>query len=166
MKNFEEVLNTTKNVLNLLESIYYNEPNDLTKEFENHRIENDLKAFKGLDDTVKKFMNPSTTTVDRDNLINIVGGKVASAATFDFLLRVKSEGTKQKHAFIEECAVDEARFKKCIKKQVFKLWKWTIDKKTKKGDNGQRTSVRIGRDIFGPLLATSLNKKIHMATCL
>lgn len=107
----------TKIITKLLESINYTQPDDITHELESNRIAKDRKAFNDFSDAIEKSMNPFSPKINPDSLFNIATGKAVSDQTSEFLLNVREKGKEQKRKFIEECAVDESRFERAIKKK-------------------------------------------------
>lgn len=110
-------------------------------------------------------MNPFSSTIDTNNLFNIVTGKAVSEKTSNFLLSVKEKGMEQKREFTEECAVDEKRFERAIKKKKILNFASELLSKMQNTSDGKRTTIRMERDIFGRLLRISLRKKIDKETC-
>lgn len=144
-----------------------NDENDTVKELDRHRISKDWKCLEGIIETINRNINPFRKIIDDGKLYNIVTGRAASSETDNFLLNVYNLGETQKKNFIEACNSNPNRFESPIKKNVIKNFASECLKKTQKNKDGSKqVSIAMERDIFGRLLAISLDNKIDMTQCL
>ncbi|KAH9637765.1 hypothetical protein HF086_007794 [Spodoptera exigua] len=112
-------------------------------------------------------MNPFDDTIDKDILFNISTGKATSKEVADFLLNVKTAGYQQKLNFISECSSTPARFDKPIKRnKIYNFASQCMTKVLSTKDKNKKVLLKMERDVFGRLLAISLNKKINFEYCL
>ncbi|XP_049318490.1 uncharacterized protein LOC125780337 isoform X2 [Bactrocera dorsalis] len=112
-------------------------------------------------------MNPFDETIDKNNLFNISTGKAASEDVGDFLLNVKATGEQQKLNFITECSTIPGRFDKAIKRnKILNFTSECTSRVVMNKDQNKRVLLKMERDIFGRLLAISVNKRINLEHCL
>ncbi|XP_053595581.1 uncharacterized protein LOC103568398 isoform X1 [Microplitis demolitor] len=112
-------------------------------------------------------MNPFDENIDKNVLFNIATGKAASGNVAEFLINIKKRGHQQKLNFIEECNSVPGRFEKPIPRN--KILNFASDCATKvlaKKDTSKKVLLKLERDIFGRLLAVSIQKKINIEYCL
>ena len=84
-----------------------------------------------------------------------------------FLLTLKSEGSHQKLNFISECCSVSGRFEKPIRRnKIVNFASQSINKALVNKDKSKKVFLKMERDIFGRLLAISIDKKINIEHCL
>ena len=83
--------------------------------------------------------------------------------TEKYLLPILNDGKEKRNSFINECAEDETRFSKPIKKA--KLVNFAISnfqKKNKSQKVSKIASIRGTRDIFGRLFYLAVTNEIYL----
>lgn len=110
-------------------------------------------------------LNPFSTELDKGSLYNIKTEKAASNKITDFLVSVLEEGNELRERFIAECSKYPDRFKKPIKKRmILNFTSATTKKKVKCSNKVQE--IKMQRDLFGHLLALSLQHEVDLAKVL
>lgn len=127
---------------------------DITADLGKSSIDKSTEQLKKLIANIRENMDPFSSTLDRNYLFNISSGKAAKEDVAEFLLNVEKIGSEQREKFITECAEDGKRFESAIKRN--KVYSFTESKKTKINISGKVVEVRMQRDLFGKLLAISL----------
>ena len=90
--------------------------NSENKEKRNSRIERDNNNLKKLKSAITSTINLFKKDIDKNKLFNIRTGFVATKETEKYLLSILNDGKVKRNSFINECAEDETRFSKPIKK--------------------------------------------------
>lgn len=131
------------------------------------RIKKDNKSLQSIIETIKNRLNPLVKSIDKNVLFNISTGKAASLEVCDFLINVKSVGNKRKSTFISESNSTPGRFEKPIKRNKILNFasQSAVKAQTSKGKS-KRAVFKMERDIFGRLLAISIEKNINIEHCL
>ncbi|CAG5017443.1 unnamed protein product [Parnassius apollo] len=111
-------------------------------------------------------MNPFSKDIDTDSLYNISTGKAASMNVANWLLNIKPLGLEQKFNFFSECFEDSKRFVRPIKRD--KIYNFASDcvKRSVKSTVGDKTIIKMERDIFGRLLEIAIDQKVDIEYCL
>ena len=107
-------------------------------------------------DDTSYSLKKSRIKKDQNNLQSII----SAIKNLNFLLNVKPEGNKQKSTFISECQSAIERFKKPISRN--EILNFASQGTTKiQNSKGKQAVLKMERDIFGRLLAISLEKNRH-----
>ncbi|GBP70315.1 hypothetical protein EVAR_52334_1 [Eumeta japonica] len=131
---------------------------DITSELKSSRIRKSHQQVEKFTRTLQQYMNPFDNSLDADKLYNITTGEAAAQNTTDFLLNVESRGETLRDNFITEVIERHARFQEPIKKNPVFTFS-TVKEKKKVVLGGKVQELRLQRDLFGRLLALSLEKK-------
>jgi hypothetical protein len=138
---------------------------DVSNETRPHRIAKDKEALTSLDTTIKRHINPFDMTLNKDFLYNIASGREAENCISNFLLNIESIGQSAREEFIERCSKDPMQFESPIKR--IKLFTFVNQqKKTIPKKNENLSEALMCRDLFGRMLAVSLECKIDIAEVL
>lgn len=157
----------TKILSTVKESIGLQKMDDTSHSLQKSKIRKDKNSLMSIINTIKDTMNPFDDTIDKNNLFNISTGKAASAEVGEFLLTVKAIGNDQKLNFITECSTAPGRFEKAIKRnKILNFASECTSKVVMSKDKKKTVLLKMERDIFGRLLAISINKKINLEYCL
>lgn len=137
---------------------------DVSQELHEHRKQKDKKSINSLITTIKNFMNPFGD-IPKGKLFNIASGKAASTKTEEFLLNVLEIGKASRNKFIEECALDPARFEKLIKKGAVSTFanegvKYSVKQKEIIHE------LKLERDLISKMLLLSIDNKIDLELVL
>ncbi|XP_041981090.1 uncharacterized protein LOC121736526 [Aricia agestis] len=138
---------------------------DITSELKSSRIRKSHQQVEKFTRTLQQYMNPFDNSLDADKLYNITTGEAAAQNITDFLLNVESRGETLRNNFITEVEERHARFNEPIKKNPVFTFS-TVKKKKKVVLGGKVQELRLQRDLFGRLLALSLEKKISIEKVL
>ncbi|CAF4875177.1 unnamed protein product [Pieris macdunnoughi] len=138
---------------------------DITAELQPNRIKIYGKQIADFIEILKANCNPFDPQLDKENLYNIATSKPASPEVADFLLNIQENGENLRNRFINECADDESRFDKPIKKN--KVFNFAEAPKKKKLTLGNKVvELRMQRDLFGRMLGISLTHKVDIEKVL
>ncbi|GFR14056.1 uncharacterized protein TNCT_202391 [Trichonephila clavata] len=88
---------------------------DVLTDFNLHNIRKNTKQLRQFIATFDRFINPFSSEVPKDQLINISSGKSASPPVEAFLLNIEKNGDYHRKTFFSECLSDINRFEKAIK---------------------------------------------------
>ena len=100
----------------VLEETELTKTEDITADLEKNRLKKNNAQLEVFIDAINQYINPFATDLDKDLLYNISNGQAASGPITEFLINVEKMGNELRQTFISECAVDESRFEKIIKK--------------------------------------------------
>lgn len=130
---------------------------DVTGDLENHQIEKDSLHLHNFINILKQNCNPfNNENIEREFLYNIGTGRAASEEVSDFLLNVEKNDNLLKEKFITECAESQDRFEQAIKlTKILNFASATAKKKVTINNKIQK--VKLQRDLFGRMLAISMN---------
>lgn len=120
---------------------------------------NDLKEHTGLN----LRMNPFGERLKEELLYNISTGEAAPQDVALFLTSIESTGNEMRTSMINACIENEDAFQNYTIKRVKIKNFASIIKKRKIGIGGILAEVKLQKDLFGRLLAISLEKKIDLA---
>ncbi|CAG9822077.1 unnamed protein product [Phaedon cochleariae] len=136
---------------------------DVSKDLMPSRLKKDNVHLIKLVDAITDRLNPFSPRLKVDELYQLSTGQPAPAEIADLLLGVLEKGDELRKNFISECIDDEKneRFDRAIKRVA--VSNFAILKTKKKLKVGKQVEeVTIQRDLFGRLLAISLNNKIDL----
>ncbi|KAH9635594.1 hypothetical protein HF086_012263 [Spodoptera exigua] len=157
----------TKILTSIKQNIGLTQKDDTSHSLQQSKIKKDKKNLNSIIEAIKCTMNPFDDTIDKDILFNISTGKATSKEVADFLLNVKTAGYQQKLNFISECSSTPARFDKPVKRnKIYNFASQCMTKVLSTKDKNKKVLLKMERDVFGRLLAISLNKKINFEYCL
>lgn len=126
-----------------------------TKKF-NDRFQNFVK-------TVNETLNPFSEDINATKLFNLSTGKAASPSTEDFLLNIKTEGTRQMENFIKECSENPNRFNQPVKRNKINGFGSEMYKKKKAlPPNLQINEIKVEKNVLGRILCIALENKIDL----
>jgi len=138
---------------------------DVTADLQPNRIKIYGKQIANFVEICEKNTNPFDQDLDKDNLFNIATTKPVPENVTDFLLNIEKNGDNLRKQFINECAADQNRFDKPIKKnQVLNFA--DAPKKKKLALGNKVVQLRIQRDLFGRLLGISITNKVDIEKVL
>ena len=109
----------TNIISNLFEDLGMASKDDTSKDLRPSVLRKNSTDLQKIISLIEKVVNPFSETISLDTLYNIASGEAASKETSDFLLNIKSIGSKEQDTFIQECIEDLIRFgHKRIKRQI------------------------------------------------
>lgn len=112
-----------------------------------------------------EYINPFDPTLDHNKLYNITSGKDAAPEIEEFLLNVEKIGENPRKTFITDCIENPARYSLPMKRQKVQSFVNAVKKK-KVAVSRKVQEVRLQRDLFGRILALSMNKDIDIKKVL
>ena len=107
-------------------------------------------------------MNPFSSEVPKDLLLNISTGEAAPTEVTDFLQNIEKIGEGKRKDFIDICSKDENNFSTYKIKNTKIINFQSIIKKKKINVAGKIQEVKLQRDLFGRLLAILLEEDIDL----
>ncbi|CAH1111428.1 unnamed protein product [Psylliodes chrysocephalus] len=138
---------------------------DVTADLRPSRIKIYAKQVTDLVNILENNFNPFDSSLGRDNLYNIATAKHTATDVAEFLLNIEKNGDILRKQFINECADNEERFDKPIKKN--RVLNFAAAPKTKEFTLGNKVvELRMQRDIFGRMLGISLGHKVDIEKVL
>ncbi|XP_077276997.1 uncharacterized protein LOC143905452 [Temnothorax americanus] len=157
----------TKIISTVKEHVGLSQKDDTSHALQKSRIKKDNESLQSIIETIKNTLNPFVESIDKNVLFNISTGKATSPEVCDFLINVKSVGSQQKLTFISECNSTPKRFEKPIKRnKILNFASQSAVKAQTSKDKSKRAVLKMERDIFGRLLAISIEKDINIEHCL
>lgn len=138
---------------------------DVTADLEKNRIAKNKKQLDKFIAAVLNNLNPFDENVEKESLFNISNGQAAKEDIEKFLLSIEKCGELQRESFVKECEEDPYRFEKPIKRNKMLTFTEALKKK-KVVVNGKIQELRMQRDLFGRLLAVSLEQHIDLEKVL
>lgn len=135
---------------------------DVSNDLIPNRIEKSKTDLTNFTIAINNRMNPFSSDVPRDMLVNIATGEAASAAIADFLLNIEKVGQDKKKDFITSCSSDPMNFEKYTIKNTKIMNFASQSKKIKRRIDGKVQEVILQRDLFGRLLAIALNESVDL----
>lgn len=139
---------------------------DITGDLEKHQIKKDSTQLHTFVNLLKQNINPfNSVDSDSNQLYNIATGQAASQEVRDFLLNVEGDGHRLRETFISECAESESRFELTIKQNKILNFAASNEKR-KVCINNKIQEVRLQRDLFGRMLAISMNENTNIEKIL
>uniref|UniRef100_A0A6P7FYQ7 Uncharacterized protein LOC114335591 n=1 Tax=Diabrotica virgifera virgifera TaxID=50390 RepID=A0A6P7FYQ7_DIAVI len=138
---------------------------DLTADLHPDRLKKHQKQIKAFMHCIEQTTSPFSSSLDNDQLYNISTGQATTPEVANCLLRTVSSGMFLRDQFITECNVDPDRFHKVLKKNP--VLTFASLKKKKSMKIGQKVhEVKLQRDLFGRLLALSLDTHVNLEKVL
>ncbi|CAH2015292.1 unnamed protein product [Acanthoscelides obtectus] len=138
---------------------------DVTADLQPNRMKIYGKQLADFVEVLEKNCNPFDPSLDSENLYNIATSKPVSPEVADYLISIEENGEGLRNQFINECAEDESRFDKPIKKN--RVLNFTEAPKKKKLALGNKVvELRMQRDLFGRMLGISLTHKVDIEKVL
>lgn len=116
-------------VSHVLEEAGLTKPQDVTADLQQSRIVKSSLQVKRFMNAIKQNVNPFDKNLGKDQIFNISSGQGASQEITHFLTNVEEIGNNLRESFISECAVDESRFEKPLKKYQTLTFSNTLKKK-------------------------------------
>ncbi|GFX60604.1 hypothetical protein TNCV_3061771 [Trichonephila clavipes] len=89
---------------------------DVSVDFQPNRIKNYGKQLSDFNEMFENNINPFDESLDKDSLYKIATAKPVPENVANFLLNIEKNGEDLRKQFITECAEDQNRFDKPIKK--------------------------------------------------
>lgn len=117
-------------------------------------------------ETLNRRMNPFTSQSRDDLLLNISTGEAAPDIVSDFLLNIETTGQSKRKSFIDSCAESAENFDKFVVKNVKVHNFVSCSKSMKIKVAGKEQEVKLQRDLFGRLLAISLEQVVNIEKVL
>lgn len=138
---------------------------DIAADLHPDRIKKHRQQIEAFMYSIQETINPFSSSIDKNQLYNIATGQAATPEIADSLLNVISTGTVLRDQFINECNINSDRFHQPLKKNsVMTFANLTKKKNIKIGQKVQE--VKLQRDLFGRLLALSLDTNIDLEKVL
>nr|CAH7767940.1 unnamed protein product [Callosobruchus chinensis] len=89
---------------------------DITADLQKSRINKNSQQLLNFTDNIKQNINPFAADLDKNRLFDISPGQTVQENIESFLLNVEKLGNGLRENFIRQCAEDDKRFEKLIKK--------------------------------------------------
>ena len=118
--------------------------------------------MKSICQHIENTINPFSTDVDSNCLLNIETGRAASEETVAFLLNVQEAGNAHREKFIKEVNERPDRFEEPIKRNNLNTFQNEEVKPKKTGDN-KLSELKIGKSLWPPSLHR--NRKFDRLEC-
>lgn len=142
-----------------------NNHQDVAADLHPDKLKKHQKQIKTFVDSIAQTASPFSSSIDIDQLYNISTGQAAIPEVANCLLKTISSGTFLCDQFITECNRDSERFHKSLKKNP--VHTFASLKKKKKMKIGEKVhEVKLQRDLFGRLLALSLDTNLNLEKAL
>ncbi|CAH1107865.1 unnamed protein product [Psylliodes chrysocephalus] len=124
-----------------------------------HNIRKNTKQLQNFITTFDRFINPFSSELPKEQLINISSGKSASPPVEAYLLHIEVNGDHHRKAFISECLSDINRFEKAIKKTSVDNFSKDYEKKNKVqvGGISMDYKVDISKILSHPITSVPLS---------
>lgn len=107
-------------------------------------------------------MNPFSLSLPKDTLFNISSGQGVSDDVADFLLNIESNGENLYKDLVDVSSTDDGNFNNYhFKKKPFLNFASAV-KPIKRKIAGKVKEVQLQKDLFGRILAISLDPKIQV----
>ncbi|GFY38989.1 hypothetical protein TNIN_122071 [Trichonephila inaurata madagascariensis] len=139
---------------------------DVSTDLNLHNIRKNTKQLRQFIVTCDRFINPFSSEVPKDQLINISSGRAVSPPVEAFLLNIEKNGDYQRKIFFSECLSDINRFEKTIKKIFIDNFFKDYEKKRKVKVGGKIQEIKIQRDLFGRMLGISMDYNVDISKIL
>lgn len=134
---------------------------DIASDLKPDRMRKNRKHMEDFLQNLKQSANPFSHSFDKGQLYNISTGQTTTPEIATSLLNAMSSGEFLRDQFITECNMDFSRFHKSVKKNPVLTFASSKKKKTIK--IGQKIhEVKLQRDLFGRLLALSLDTNLDL----
>ncbi|GFS56744.1 hypothetical protein TNCV_2221791 [Trichonephila clavipes] len=130
---------------------------DVSADLQPNRIKIYGKQIADFLEIFEKNINPFDESLDKDSLYKIATAKPVPENVANFLLNIEKNGENLQKQFITECAEDQDRFDKPIKKNQVPNFVDAPKKKKITLDN-KVIELRMQRDLFGRLLGRDLSE--------
>ncbi|XP_077263749.1 uncharacterized protein LOC143898274 isoform X3 [Temnothorax americanus] len=138
---------------------------DIAADLHPDRIKKHRKQIEAFLHSIQQTINPFSSSIDKNQLYNISTGQATTPEIANSLLNAVSAGTLLRDQFITECNINSDRFHQPLKKNP--VLTFASLKKKKKMKIGQKIhEVKLQRDLFGRLLALSLDTNIDLEKML
>ncbi|CAH1154920.1 unnamed protein product [Phaedon cochleariae] len=137
-----------------------------TNDLKEDRIRKSRMQMANFINGLNLRMNPFDESLKEELLYNISTGEAAPKDVALFLTSIESIGNEMRTSMINACIEDEDAFHNYTIKRVKINNFASVVKKRKIGIGGKVTEVKFQKDLFGRLLAISLEKKIDLTKVL
>ncbi|GFV00209.1 hypothetical protein TNCV_3322601 [Trichonephila clavipes] len=137
---------------------------DVSADFQPNRIKIYGNQIADFIEIFEKNINPFDESLDKDSLYNIATAKPVPENVVNFLLNIEKNGEDLQKQFITECAEDQDRFDKPIKK--IKCLILLVLQRRKIILGNKVIELRMQRDLFGRLLGISMTNKVEIEKVL
>ena len=111
-------------------------------------------------------MNPFTSAMEKEHLVNIASGKAAPDETADFLTKVWTISSSVRNCFIRDCNDNPNAYQNTIKRQKVKNFASKAGGYKVSSKNKSLVSISITRDLFGSNLYYELQAEVDMEQIL
>ncbi|XP_018358131.1 PREDICTED: uncharacterized protein LOC108757918 isoform X2 [Trachymyrmex cornetzi] len=143
-----------------------NSHQDIAADLHPDRMKKHHKQIEAFLHSIQQTINPFSPSIDKNQLYNISTGQATTPEVANSLLNAVSSGTFLRDQFITECNINSERFHKSLKKNQVLTFA-SLKKKKKTMKIGQKVhEVKLQRDLFGRLLALSLDTKVDVEKVL
>lgn len=150
----------------LLETLGLSGIESTTNDLKEHRIRKSRLQISNFISALNLRMNPFDESLKEELLYNISTGEAAPQDVALFLTSIESTGNEMRTSLINACIENEDAFQNYTIKRVKIKNFASVVKKRKIAIGGKVTEVKLQKDLFGRLLAISLEKKIDLAKVL
>lgn len=138
---------------------------DIAADLHPDRMKKQRIQIEAFSNSVLQTINPFSPSINKDLLFNISTGQAVPLKITNCLLKTVSGGTFQRDQFIMECNLNSDRFHQPLKKNKVLTFA-SLKKKRKMKIGGKVHEVTLQRDLFGRLLALSLDTSIDLEKVL
>ena len=150
-------------VTRLLDKLDLNTKEVVTSDLKISKMKQNANSIATIVQHIEERINPFSSDLDKEYLVNIETGKVANTDTTTFLLSVASAGNDVRLKFIDEVNERLARFEEPIKRNkllTFANEGKKVDVKTKV------TQLKMERNLYGRLLCVAIKRSIDLSVLL
>lgn len=146
----------------MLELVGLSNKPSLTNDLKDNRIRKSQSQIKHFIGSLNVRISPFDSSLHSDFLFNISTGESAPSQVAEFLTSVEKIGQEKREQFIHSCECDPDYFNKGVikKVQIQKFPSLVKQRRIRLGD--KVTEIKVQKDIFGRLLAASIDAKIDM----
>ncbi len=134
---------------------------DVTSDLTLARLQRNAEDLQKVIRQIRETYNPFMNEIDRDQLINISTGKVASECVKEFLLSVPTKGRERHKEFIEACQANPKRFEEPIKRVKLVTFEkeCAVNRQT---TNKKVQELKCTRDLMGRLAVIASQRGLDL----
>jgi hypothetical protein len=134
---------------------------DVTSDLTPARLQRNAEDLQKVMNHIRETHNPFTSESDKDQLINISTGKVASEGVKKFLLSIPKMGQEKHKEFIKACQENPQRFEEPIKRVKLLTFQdeCALNKRT---SNKKVQELRCTRDLMGRLAVVASQRQLDL----
>lgn len=147
-------------ISHVLEESSVQSSQDITSDLFKHRFDKSKMQIDTFTKTLNRSMNPLTLQCRKDLILNISAGEAVPNIVSDFSLNIEKTGPSQRKSFIDSCDKSTKNVNIFVVKNI-KVHNFISSSKSMKIKLVGKQEVKLQRDIFGCLLAISLEQAVN-----